>query len=111
MGDSSFESQLLSAVTGNEFTEEALNLIGERVWNLSRVIMATEGRTREQDTLHESYFTEHQGLKAIPKLDFEEAKTRYYRLRGWNETTGLPTREKLVELNLPEIAEGLSEKK
>ena len=110
MGDTSFESRLLSAVTGQEVSEEELNRIGERVWNLSRAIMAREGRTREQDTLHESYFAESENQKGIPKFDFEESKTRYYRLRGWNETTGLPTREKLVELNLPEIAEGLSEK-
>jgi aldehyde:ferredoxin oxidoreductase len=111
MGDTSLESQLLSAVTGGEYSEEDLNWIGERVWNLSRAIMAREGRTRDQDTLHESYFAEHPGQTTIPKSDFEEAKTRYYKLRGWDENTGWPTKEKLVELDLPEIAEGLSGKK
>ncbi len=108
MGDTSFESRLLSAATGTEWAEEELNRIGERVWNVARAIMVREGRTRDQDTLHESYFREVRGLKAIPRLDFEEAKTIYYRLRGWDENTGWPTKKALNQLGLPEVAEGLT---
>jgi aldehyde:ferredoxin oxidoreductase len=28
----------------------------------------------------------------------------YYRFRGWDQTTGFPTRHKLVELGLEDIA-------
>ena len=104
IGDTSFESQLLSAVTGLDVSEEQLNQIGERVWNLARAIMAREGRTRDQDTLHEALFREGNGQKAISKPDFEEAKTRYYRLRGWDEERGWPTEKKLQELGLSDIA-------
>jgi aldehyde:ferredoxin oxidoreductase len=69
--------------------------------------MVREGRTREQDTLHESYFRDHHGEKAVPRADFEEAKTRYYCLRGWDEETGWPTRERLLQLGLSDIADGL----
>ena len=100
LGDTSLESRLLTAVTGYDLTEKELDRIGERVWNLARALMVREGRTREQDTFHESYFREHGGEKAIPRTDFEEAKSRYYQLRGWDEKTGWPTREKLAELGL-----------
>jgi aldehyde:ferredoxin oxidoreductase len=81
--------------------------VGERVWNLSRAIMIKEGRTRKEDTFHESFFKEGSGEKAVPKEDFERAKTNYYRLRGWDEATGWPTREKLEELDLSDVARDL----
>jgi aldehyde:ferredoxin oxidoreductase len=31
----------------------------------------------------------------------------YYELRGWNKKTGLPTREKLIELGLEHAAKDL----
>ena len=102
-GDTSLESQLLAAVTGYELTERELDRVGERVWNLARGLMAREGRTREQDTLHDSYFRDLGGERAIPRESFEEAKTQYYRLRGWDEKTGWPRKEKLVELGLSEM--------
>ena len=108
-GNTSFESQLLSAVTGYHLSEKELNQIGERVWNLARAIMVLEGRTREKDTLHESYFTERDGEKAISKSDFEQAKTRYYQLRGWDEQRGWPTIKKLTELGLSDVADKLQQ--
>jgi aldehyde:ferredoxin oxidoreductase len=103
-GDTSLESQLLEAATGYRLTEKDLNRVGERVWNLSRAIMVREGRTRGEDTFHESFFREEAGEKALPEEDFERAKTRYYRLRGWDEKTGWPTRKKLEELDLSDVA-------
>lgn len=108
VGDTSIESQLFAAVTGCKLTEKELNSIGERVWNLARAFMAIEGRTRDQDTFDESYFSERDGEKAIPRSDFEKAKTKYYNLRGWDEKTGWPTDGKLRELNLDEVAQKLS---
>jgi aldehyde:ferredoxin oxidoreductase len=31
----------------------------------------------------------------------------YYSARGWDESTGKPTREKLIELNLGDVAKDL----
>ena len=107
LGDTSLESQLLEAVTHYSLTEKELNRVGERVWNLSRAIMVKEGRTRREDTFHESFFQEEAGEKAVPKEDFEKAKTKYYQLRGWDEETGWPTRKKLEELELFDVARGL----
>jgi aldehyde:ferredoxin oxidoreductase len=125
MGDTSFESKLLSAVTGIEISEEELNRVGERVYNLERAIMVREGRTSREDTLHESYFREsniqrggekesqaHTNVSTdqtnpISPQIFEEAKKTYYRIRGWDERTGYPSRETLVDLRLEDIAEEL----
>ncbi len=87
--------------------------------------MVREGRTNKEDTLHESYFREseiqREGEKEsqahtnvatnqtnpIPPQIFEEAKKAYYRIRGWDERTGYPHRETLVDLGLKDIAEEL----
>jgi len=103
MGDTTAESKLLSAVTGIEFSEESLNDIGERIWNLQRAILVREGRTSEDDTLYSSYFQEG----GMNREDFERAKENYYRMRGWDDKTGIPTRETLVRLGLNDIAEEL----
>jgi len=106
-GDTALESRLLAAVTGNALSEAELNRVGERVWNLARAIMVREGRTRDQDTLHESYFRTNNGGEAVCLQDFEEAKTGYYQLRGWAEETGRPTRDRLDQLELADIANDL----
>ena len=114
-----FESQLFSAVTGIDMDTGKLAKAGERIWNLRRAIMIKrENRTREDDTVNEPYFK-----KAIPclmgtgvglscgpidKIKFEALKDRYYKLRGWNIETGWPTREKLEELGLQDVADELS---
>jgi aldehyde:ferredoxin oxidoreductase len=107
MGDTSLESKLLFAVTGHNLTEEELNTVGERIWNLGRAMMVREGRTRDDDTLHESYFAERDGEQAVSKTDFEQAKTVYYKLRGWDKSKGWPTSKKLNEVGLSDIARDL----
>jgi len=36
---------------------------------------------------------------------FEQMKDEYYDIRGWVKETGVPTREKLEELGLSDVAE------
>ena len=126
MGDTAAESKLLSAVTGIEYSEKELDLIGERIWNLQRAIMVREGRTRKDDTLHESYFRRREikrrerdemrfttlscdHTQPVHLQTFEEAKDIYYRIREWDEKTGCPTRGKLVALGLEDIADQLDQ--
>ena len=114
-----FESSLLSAVTGLDVDVDKLAMTGERIWNLRRAILVKrENRTRENDTLNEPYFkkaiTCHGGTAAglvngpIDKAKFEALKDRYYELRGWDVTTGWPTRAKLEELGLKNVADELA---
>jgi aldehyde:ferredoxin oxidoreductase len=130
LGDPSLESQVFSAVTGKEVDEEGLYRLGERVFNLQRAIMVREGhRGREDDRLPEAYFTIP--LKSfvanpeclVPGKDgevitrrgavvdrekFEEMKTEYYGLRGWDADTGWLRRAKLEELGLKDVADRLA---
>jgi aldehyde:ferredoxin oxidoreductase len=125
MGDTTAESKLLSAVTGIDFDEKALEHIGERIWNIQRAIMVREGRTPAEDTLHPSYFRKQddkrEAQKAgqsvaiisadhtnpVPRQAFEEAKTEYYKIRGWDPHTGCPTHKTLSDLGLEDIADEL----
>jgi aldehyde:ferredoxin oxidoreductase len=113
-----FESKLLSAVTGLDMDVDKLAKAGERIWNLRRAIMVKrENRTRENDTLNEPYFKKaikcYGGTATglvngpIDKAKFEALKDRYYDLRGWDVKTGWPTRTKLEELGLKDVADEL----
>jgi len=114
-----FESMLFSAVTGLDMDVDRIARAGERIWNLRRAIMVKrENRTREGDTLNEPYFKKAitclagtaTGLVSGPidKGKFEALKDRYYELRGWDANTGWPTRAKLEELGLKDVADGLA---
>jgi len=41
---------------------------------------------------------------------FEEMKSKYYRLRGWDVDSGLQTKEKLEELGLGDVAVELAKR-
>ena len=43
----------------------------------------------------------------LDRSDFERMKDEYYELRGWDVVTGLQKREKLVELDLENVASEL----
>ncbi|MBM3131726.1 MAG: hypothetical protein FJZ95_01670 [Chloroflexi bacterium] len=130
VGDPSLESKVFSAVTGRETSPEELERIGERVFNLQRAILVREGRGRTEgdgllDYFHTAPLTsEHLNRKllvpgpdgegvsrkgaVLAREDFEKLKREYYALQGWDPSTGLQTREKLVELEIEDIAEGLA---
>jgi aldehyde:ferredoxin oxidoreductase len=114
-----FESRLLSAVTGLDMDVGKMTKAGERIWNLRRAIMLKrENRTRKNDTLNEPYFKKAIKCLAgtatglvngpIDKAKFEALKDRYYELRGWDVNTGWPTRAKLEELGLKDVADELA---
>jgi aldehyde:ferredoxin oxidoreductase len=37
----------------------------------------------------------------------EKMKDEYYAVRGWDKATGIPTPERLLSLDLPDIAEDM----
>jgi aldehyde:ferredoxin oxidoreductase len=114
-----FESRLLSAVTGLDMDVDTMAKAGERIWNLYRAIMVKrENRTRDNDILNEPYFrkaiTCHMGSATglvngpIDRDKFKSLKDRYYELRGWDVNTGWPTRAKLEELGLRDVADEMA---
>jgi len=97
-------AELLQAATGWVFTGEEVRRIGERIVNLERLFIAREGITREDDTLPGRFLAEPlpegSGMSTGSVLELEHMLDEYYRARGWDVETGLPTREKLAELGL-----------
>ena len=112
-----FESRSFSLVTGIDHDVEELWKAGERIWNLRRaVMMAREDRSREIDTYADNFFDspwldiQHGDFiltAYIDKKKFEALKDRYYELAGWDVKTGWPTRAKLEELDLKDVADAL----
>jgi len=94
---------LLNYVTGWNVKANGMLKIGERIFNLQRVINVRFGVSRKDDTLPLRIFEPlKEGVNAgkIPAT-FEKALKAYYKLRGW-DADGKPTVEKLAELNLTE---------
>lgn len=87
---------------GWDVSLEELMRIGERRINMMRAFNAREGFTGKDDALPKRFFKPlAEGSSSyLDKDSFERAKKIYYRLAGWNEATGNPTREKLEDLSL-----------
>ena len=131
-GDTVTEAQIYSAITGKEVDDEELAKIGERIFNLQRAILLRQGwGGRQGDKILDYYFTEPlksgeifihpDGLMpgkddeiitrvgaVIERDKFEQMKTEYYQLRGWDAVTGLLTCGKLTELKLDDVADELA---
>jgi aldehyde:ferredoxin oxidoreductase len=90
--------------TGFNHTVESYLKCGERIWNLIRLFNLREGLKPGSDNLPSRLFNEP--FKKGPAKDvvlteegFQKSLGEYYKLRGWDEK-GVPTKEKLLELNL-----------
>ena len=113
MGDTSLESRLFSAAIGVDMSEQELNKAGERIHNLMRAVMVREMGTRDMrykhDVLPEHFFENPSPATGAPPLDrdkFDSLMNMYYELKGWDKD-GLPTRSKLEELDIKDIADDL----
>jgi len=100
---------LVKAVTGWNTTAFELWKVGERALNMTRAFNFREGFTAKDDWLPDRFFHPHDvGALAKTAVDGEQllgARRTYYRMMGWNEETGAPTREKLEELDVRWIAD------
>jgi aldehyde:ferredoxin oxidoreductase len=123
IGDPELEGKIFNAVTGIDAAE--LGPYAERIFNMQRIIMVREGhRVPEDDYPPEFNFTEpltlsvHGGQMIMPgpgampvdmtgnKLDREKFRgmlKEFYSLRGWDENTGLPTKETLASLGIEDL--------
>ena len=103
-------ANLMDAITGLRYTPEEVQAVGERINNLARAFNVREGFTRDDDTLPDRLMTEplkEGGSKGhfISKDDLKQMLDEYYRERGWDSNTGAPTREKLKELGIENVAD------
>jgi aldehyde:ferredoxin oxidoreductase len=111
-------SAMYVAVTGIPLSPEEFLTAGERVWNLQKVLNVREGFDRKDDAFPERWITEPLkfGEKELRLQDYcrtltistrEEAEKlldEYYEERGWDVKRGIPTKEKLTKLGIPEAA-------
>ena len=102
-------AQYYTLVTGIEMTPEALAKVGERLNNLGRLFNIREGLTRKDDTLPKRFVLEPlpSGGSKGKVVPIEEMIDDYYEARGWEKDTGIPSREKLYELGLVDVAADL----
>ena len=91
---------LLSTTTGWDIKDSDVLLIGERIYNLERLIMGKLG-VKNQDTLPKRLLEEPlpDGPSKGEIEDLGKMLPEYYKLRGWT-SEGVPTPEKLQELGL-----------
>ena len=132
VGDPALESRVVAAVTGRRLDPADLLRTGERIFNLQRAILLRQGwQGRRDDRLMEFYHTVPLAPGAVffnPEGDmpgpdgtvisrlgavvergrFEDLKSEYYGLRGWDVATGYPTVKKLVDLDLRDVAADLT---
>jgi len=120
------ESRAFSAVTGVDKDVEEIWKAGEAIWNLRRAVMVKrENRTRKEDVIDDVHFEQETNIATTLPLDFkfgygvrrggplnrdefEALRSRYYELVGWDVNTGWPTRAKLEELGLKDVADELA---
>ncbi|MDD4615379.1 MAG: aldehyde ferredoxin oxidoreductase C-terminal domain-containing protein [Caldisericia bacterium] len=97
-------SQMIKAVTGLDISIKDLKEIGERIYTLQRVFNFKEiNASRKDDTFPEIVFEEPLKMKyRYPKDKFELLLDEYYECHGWNKKTGLPTIERIIDLDLYE---------
>jgi aldehyde:ferredoxin oxidoreductase len=106
----SIEAELFSAVTGVDTSEEEMDKAGERLKNQERALLIrNHDRTREVEWNEiVPYFgiPDNSGI-SIDEGEFVIMVDHYYEQRGWDKATGRPTREKLEELELGDVADEL----
>jgi len=108
---------LYSTLTGIDVSIENLLQAGERAFNMERVLNVREGFNRKDDRLPERYMTEplkdgekevwledFYRTKRLTKDEFDKMLDDYYDERGWDVEKGIPTRQKLDELDLKDVA-------
>ncbi|HUT67793.1 MAG TPA: aldehyde ferredoxin oxidoreductase N-terminal domain-containing protein [Dehalococcoidales bacterium] len=123
VGDPTLEAKLFTAVTGADAGE--LAPCAERIASVQRAIMVREGhRVPEDDFPPEFNFTEPLGSgprggkvmvpgprdeavdatgNVLDRDKFSGMLREYYRLRGWDEETGLPRADTLNNLGLEDL--------
>ena len=104
-------AEMINAVTGWNLITEDVERIGERICNLERAFNVREGVSRKEDKLPYRVMEEpvpngpHHGMRCS-REELDQMLDEYYRLRGWTDQ-GIPTREKLHELQLDFVADDL----
>ena len=110
--DPAVYAEAYSAVVGKDFSLQDLLWRSERMWNLTRAIGAIrKGMGIEDDRLPERDFDDPvpEGFTKGSRIDrekFQNMLQTYYSKRGWTKG-GIPSREKLIQLDLHEAVRAI----
>ena len=105
-------AELYSSATGLGMTALGMVECGERISNVAKMLNVREGFRRADDAIPEVWFRpmespegtiemqDYYRTKTLSREDTDRILDDYYEERGWNPKTGIPTSERLNELNL-----------
>lgn len=97
-------ADITSAVTGWDTGVVEQLRITERILTVARLFNDREGFTAADDELPKRFYQgKTDGILANKPLDPEimkQAKNYYYALMGWDKLTGIPLRERVLELGI-----------
>lgn len=110
--------QIYQAVTGMEISAHKLHEIASRSFNMLKVLNLREGFNRKDDRFPDRWFEpilrhgkvtylEDYFGKRLTREDCEKMLDDYYDESGWDIRLGIPTKKRLTELGLEDIAEDL----
>ena len=93
--------ELMNGATGQQYSLTELIKVGERAWNLKRVINNRLGLDRTNDRLPKGLLEPYEDGGAVGySIPFDDMMDAYYDIRGWDPGTGFPSEDKLAELGL-----------
>jgi aldehyde:ferredoxin oxidoreductase len=95
--------KFISAATGMDIDEDGLKKIVNRSRNLHRAFNNRRGMTRADEKPPEDHWKNR-----FPEYE-ESLLSTYYKYKGWN-LNGVPTRARLHELNLDDVADDLEKR-
>ena len=126
------EPKFFDAVTGKNFTFLDGIELGKKIWNLDNAVWTLQGRHRDMVHFADYYYNKNGGgtggdlpneylpglengvwdyfgysRRKFDKAKFEEFKTIFYKLQGWDPASGWPTRKTLESLQLTHVAKEL----
>jgi aldehyde:ferredoxin oxidoreductase len=115
-------AQLYTSATGIDMEPDQLLKAGERAWNILKAANVREGFTREDDRFPDKFFEplkaggeeiklmNYNRTKELTRDDVEKMFDDYYDERGWDIVKGIPTKQKLEDLDLKDVAVDLEKK-
>lgn len=88
-------AELMTIVTGREWTEEDMKTVARRVIHIARAFNQREGFNRKDDTMpkrlaKEALATGPAAGQKIPQEAFEDMLNQYYEVLGWDQNGMIP---------------------
>jgi aldehyde:ferredoxin oxidoreductase len=101
-------TDLINGSTGMKISLLEMMKIGERGWNLKRVINHRLGLTQKNDKLPKGLLEPYEDDPSGYVPDFSSMMDAYYNTRDWDPISGFPREGKLAELGLDWVSEKLN---